>query len=78
MRRKSCRRYRAAGWAAVVVFLSWTAAMGVQREGLLSLNSHQIVAVRTTKPPVIDGEIGEDEWKAAAVVTSFIQYEPAW
>ncbi len=76
MRRKSCRRYRAAGWAAVVVFLSWTAAMGVQREGLLSLNSHQIVAVRTTKPPVIDGEIGEDEWKAAAVVTSFIQYEP--
>src|SRR5213592_2453320 len=76
MRRKSCRRYRAAGWAAVVVFLSWTAAMGVQREGLLSLNSHQIVAVRTTKPPVIDGEIGEDEWKAAAVVTSFIRYEP--
>src|SRR5438093_4713688 len=27
-------------------------------------------------PPVIDGVIGEDEWKGAAIATGFIQYEP--
>jgi len=27
-------------------------------------------------PPVIDGVIGEDEWKGAAMATGFIQYEP--
>jgi hypothetical protein len=29
-----------------------------------------------TKPPVIDGDIGESEWQGAAAATSFIQYEP--
>src|SRR2546426_9064525 len=27
-------------------------------------------------PPVIDGVIGEDEWKGAAMAAGFIQYEP--
>jgi hypothetical protein len=27
-------------------------------------------------PPVIDGEVGEEEWNAAAVAPGFIQYEP--
>src|SRR2546427_5620398 len=27
-------------------------------------------------PPVIDGVIGEDEWKGAAIATGFIKYEP--
>ena len=35
-----------------------------------------IAAVHITKPPVIDGLVGEDEWTGTAVVTSFIQYEP--
>src|SRR5437867_9150110 len=60
---------------AGTMFLTWTAAMAAQTT-VPSLNSHEIVAVRAANPPVIDGEIGEDEWKAAAVVTGFIQYEP--
>jgi hypothetical protein len=71
-----CRRLcRAAGRVAGTVCLSWTAAVGAQTT-VLPGNLHEIVAVRATKPPVIDGEIGEDEWKAAVVVTGFIQYEP--
>src|SRR5881296_3481038 len=71
-----CRRLcRPAGLVAGTVFLTWTAAVGAQTTVSLA-NSHEIVAVRATNPPVIDGAIGEDEWKAAAVVTGFIQYEP--
>jgi hypothetical protein len=50
--------------------------MGAQTTATPPLNSHDIVAVRATKAPVIDGEINEDEWKGAAVVTGFVQYEP--
>jgi hypothetical protein len=28
------------------------------------------------QPPVIDGEIGEEEWNGAAVATDFLQFEP--
>ncbi|MGH9349412.1 MAG: carbohydrate binding family 9 domain-containing protein [Vicinamibacterales bacterium] len=35
-----------------------------------------ISAVRVTKPPIVDGTVGEDEWAGAAMVTSFIQFEP--
>ncbi|MCX8159560.1 MAG: carbohydrate binding family 9 domain-containing protein [Candidatus Saccharicenans sp.] len=28
------------------------------------------------KPPKIDGELGNPEWKAAAVISDFVQYEP--
>jgi hypothetical protein len=67
MRSRSCRyRFRAVGRAAGTLVLTWTTAVGAQTTATPSLNSHEIVAVRATKPPVIDGEIGEDEWKAAA------------
>ena len=69
------QRCRAAGRVAGTVFLTWTATVGAQTTAPRT-NSHDIVAVRAMQPPVIDGEIGEDEWKAAAVVPGFIQYEP--
>jgi uncharacterized protein DUF5916 len=76
MRGRGCRYCcRAAGTAAATVLLIWTTA-GAQTIPTLSLNQHEIVAVRATKPPAIDGDISEDEWKAAAIVTGFIQYEP--
>jgi len=58
-----------------MAFLIWTAAAGAQTTVPIS-NSNEIVAVRTAMPPVIDGVIGEDEWKGAAIATGFIQYEP--
>ena len=58
-----------------MAFLIWTAAAGAQTTVPTS-NSNEIVAVRTAMPPVIDGVIGEDEWKGAAIATGFIQYEP--
>src|SRR6058998_2085322 len=76
MSRRSYRYCRGAVWTAGFIFLSWTAAIGTQKEGLPSLNPHEIAAVRAAKPPVIDGEIGEEEWKGATVVTGFMQYEP--
>src|SRR5437773_2559700 len=42
----------------------------------LSASSFDVKAARVTKPPVIDGDVGDSEWEGAAVVTSFIQYEP--
>jgi len=41
-----------------------------------SPGSHEIEAVKTTTPPVIDGEVGESEWRGAGAATGFIQYEP--
>src|SRR2546426_3859563 len=60
---------------AAIAFLIWTAAAGAQNTVPTS-NSNEIVAVRTAMPPVIDGVIGEDEWKGAAIATGFIQYQP--
>jgi hypothetical protein len=68
-------RFRAVGWTAAGVFLAWTTAVGAQTPAAPQGNSQDFVAVRATKPPVIDGEVGEDEWKGAAVVADFIQYE---
>lgn len=36
----------------------------------------EIPALRAVKPPVIDGEVADEEWQSAAVVTDFIQFEP--
>src|SRR2546422_2770428 len=58
---------------AAIAFLIWTAAAGAQNT---VPNSNEIVAVRTAMQPFIDGVIGEDEWKGAAIATGFIQYEP--
>ena len=35
-----------------------------------------IEAVRAAKPPVIDGAVGDDEWRAATPISGFIQFEP--
>src|SRR6266850_3925411 len=77
MRGRGCQYcWRVAVRAAGSVFLTCTATVGAQTTATPPPNSHEIVAVQATKPPVIDGEIIEDEWKAAAAVTGFIQYEP--
>lgn len=52
-----------------------TDTAGAQTAGA-SLSSFDIKAVPVTKPPVIDGEVGDSEWDVATAVTSFIQYEP--
>ncbi len=36
----------------------------------------EIKAVQAAKPPVIDGSIGEEEWRGAGVAAQFIQFEP--
>ena len=33
-------------------------------------------AVRTAKPPSIDGVVQDDEWAGAARATGFVQFEP--
>jgi hypothetical protein len=38
--------------------------------------SFDIKALRAVTPPVIDGEVADDEWGSAARVTDFIQFEP--
>ncbi|PYS20357.1 MAG: hypothetical protein DMG11_29700, partial [Acidobacteria bacterium] len=77
MRGRGCQYCRrVAVWAAGTVFLACTATVGAQTTATPPLTSREIVAVQATKPPVIDGEMVEDEWKAAAAVTGFIQYEP--
>ena len=35
-----------------------------------------IAAVRTERPPTIDGKIGADEWAGAARFENFVQFEP--
>jgi len=36
----------------------------------------EVKAVRAAKPPVIDGVVDQDEWRGAAVVSEFVQFEP--
>ncbi len=36
----------------------------------------QLPAVETASAPTIDGVVGAEEWRAAALATDFIQYEP--
>src|SRR3989442_7435010 len=62
--------------SAGAVLLAWTGVSGTQTIATSAPGPGEIEAVRAARPPVIDGEIGEDEWKAAAMVTGFIQYEP--
>lgn len=67
---------RLAGRVAGAVILTWTVTVGAQTTVTPVPSSHEIVSVRAAKPPVIDGEVGEEEWKEAAVVTGFLQFEP--
>lgn len=70
-RRASCA---AAGIAIGTLFVSGTA--GAQTADASRSASFDINAVQVMTPPVIDGEVGDNEWEGATAVTSFIQYEP--
>ena len=52
------------------------ATSSAQTAGVSLPASFDIKAVRVTKPPLIDGEVGDAEWESATTATSFIQYEP--
>ena len=52
------------------------ATAGAQTPAALPGAPFEIAAVRVIKPPIIDGVVDDLEWSGAAVVTSFIQYEP--
>jgi hypothetical protein len=62
--------------AMAAVFLSSIASSEAQTTSRAPAAANDIVAVRAPMPPVIDSEIGEDEWKGAAVATGFLQFEP--
>lgn len=62
------------GIAISTLFLNGTA--GAQTSDATLATSFDIKAIRVTKPPVIDGEVGDTEWEGATTITSFIQYEP--
>lgn len=49
---------------------------GAQTNDSTPVAAFDMTAARATRPPVIDGTVGEDEWAGAAMVTNFIQYEP--
>ena len=70
-----CRH--AAAVARVVCVLCVTPAAGAWAQGGgVAASSVAIDAVKATKPPIIDGGVTEDEWRAATPVSAFIQYEP--
>src|SRR2546422_5962010 len=58
-----------------VLFITFASTAWAQ-SAAVPAPSLAIEAVRAAKPPVIDGGIGEDEWRAATPVAGFIQYEP--
>ncbi len=62
------------GFAGALVLTS--AAVLWAQTPATSTASLEIEAVRATKPPVIDGDVGESEWQGASAAESFIQYEP--
>ncbi len=41
-----------------------------------TLGTFELLAVKASSPPVVDGAIDEAEWAGAALATDFIQYEP--
>jgi hypothetical protein len=74
--RRSFRRQRAplAGLAAVLVAAS--TAVASAQSAAVPAPSLAMEAVKAAKPPVIDGGVGEDEWRAATPISGFIQFEP--
>src|SRR6185369_14148151 len=59
---------------ACVLFATVTASVRAQDSA--STPFPAIEAIKTTKSPVVDGGVGDDEWQMATPVTGFIQYEP--
>ena len=59
---------------ACVFFATVTASVRAQDSAPTPFPA--IEAIKTTKSPVVDGGVGDDEWQMATPVTGFIQYEP--
>ena len=52
--------------------MAWQGTARAEQPGL------RLTAVKASRPPVIDGTIGETEWQGAATANGFVQYEPQW
>jgi hypothetical protein len=60
---------------ASVLFLGCASSASAQSTGVPP-TAPAIEAVKATRPPTIDGNVGPDEWQGALAVAGFIQYEP--
>src|SRR5215470_9508795 len=67
--------YCRVGTCCAALFLISMSGMRAQSTSTPSA-SPSIAAVKAVKPPVIDGDVSEDEWQGAVSATNFIQYEP--
>src|SRR5215471_15965904 len=67
--------YRRIGRCCAALCLLSTSGVRAQ-SGTGPATSPSITAVKAMKPPVIDGDVAEDEWQGAVPATNFIQYEP--
>ena len=66
---------RGLGGLVAVTFAALTlAAPVVAQDG--TVRDFTMRAVRTDTPPVIDGVPEDDEWRNAATVQDFLQYQP--
>ena len=66
-----CISLRGLGLIAAVV-LGWVAPLGAQD----APRPMEVRALRTARPPVIDGHLSEETWVAAAPVSGFTQRDP--
>ncbi|RPI08747.1 MAG: hypothetical protein EHM65_09960, partial [Acidobacteriales bacterium] len=59
------------------MYRSWlrAAAVAFLTAGLASAAS-SVAAVRTERPPVIDGVLADQEWEGATRFNNFLQFEP--
>ena len=71
------RPLRVASWGCVLacLFAIGRSAAADQLPPKMPI-AKAIVATRAAQPPVIDGVVNEDEWRAATPVTGFVQGEP--
>ncbi|HEY3161350.1 MAG TPA: DUF5916 domain-containing protein [Vicinamibacterales bacterium] len=57
------------------LLLTFTSSASAQ-SAAVPTPSLAVEAVKAAKPPVIDGGVGDDEWRAATPISGFIQFEP--
>jgi hypothetical protein len=67
---------RSAWSLGVLAFCLATARAGTQPTGAARAASSAGTAVRTARPPVIDGRADDDVWKLAPPMTGFRQFQP--
>ena len=56
------------------LLLICASAVNAQTAGAVPSGLSEIKAVRATKPPIVDGVIGDGEWEQAATAANFTQY----